>query len=205
MTGPGGQATSGWIEVWGPTGPELVPLTDSRVTVGKDTSNAVVVSGDTTVSRLHCVVEQVGSRWSIKDLGSRNGTQVNGQRVSGDRVLEPGDEIRLGRTRLVFRGPGAHRPTQTDGVEAAPSVTPRERDVLVELCRPLLGGDVFTEPASIKRIASALVVTEDAVKKHLARLYDKFDIFESDERRRVRLANEALARGAVTVTDLKKR
>ena len=67
----------------------------------------------------------------------------------------------------------------------------------------MLDGDVFTEPASIRRIAAALVVSEDAVKKHLGRLYDKFLIGEADERRRVRLANEALARGAVHLREIR--
>jgi hypothetical protein len=41
------------------------------------------------------------------------------------------------------------------------------------------------------------------VKKHLARLYDKFAVFEGDERRRVRLANAAVTRGAVSLADLR--
>jgi hypothetical protein len=193
---------TGWLEVWGATGPELVALEGDRLCIGKDVVNDVVLTGDATVSRLHCVLEQVGSRWSVRDLTSRNGTLVNGQRVASDRVLSPGDEIRLGHTRLVFRGSGAEQHTRTEATEPSPATTPRERDVLIELCRPLLGGDVFTEPASIRRIAAALVVTDDAVKKHLARLYDKFGIIDSEERRRVRLANDALRRGAVSVTDL---
>jgi DNA-binding NarL/FixJ family response regulator len=76
--------------------------------------------------------------------------------------------------------------------------------VLVALCRPLLDGDAFTEPATIKAIAAELVVTEAAVKQHIARLYEKFGVEESGERRRVRLANAALARGAVKVGDLKR-
>lgn len=66
-----------------------------------------------------------------------------------------------------------------------------------------MGGDTFTEPASIRRIAGVLVVSDDAVKKHLVRLYDKFAIAEDGERRRVRLANAALERGAVTLADLR--
>jgi DNA-binding NarL/FixJ family response regulator len=83
----------------------------------------------------------------------------------------------------------------------SPNITARERDVLVVLCRPLLDRDLFTEPASIREIATALVVSEAAVKQHLARLYDKFGIDATDHRR-ARLANEALRRGAVTLADL---
>ena len=66
-----------------------------------------------------------------------------------------------------------------------PELTRRERDVLAALCRPALESDVFTEPASVRQIAEALVVTEAAVKQHLMHLYDKFGIRETGERRRL--------------------
>jgi tetratricopeptide (TPR) repeat protein len=78
-----------------------------------------------------------------------------------------------------------------------PELTRRERDVLAALCRPLARRAAFTEPASIHDVAGALGVSEAAVKQHLTHLYDKFGIFEGDERRRVRLANVALTEGAV--------
>jgi pimeloyl-ACP methyl ester carboxylesterase len=84
------------------------------------------------------------------------------------------------------------------GLQATPpELTRRERDVLVALCRPAVGGDVFTEPASVHEIAAALVVTDAAVKQHLLHLYDKFGIADTGERRRVRLAREAIRLGAV--------
>ncbi len=83
-----------------------------------------------------------------------------------------------------------------------PDLTRRERDVLVALCRPALEGDLFTEPASVRDIAAALVVTEAAVKQHLINLYYKFGIGETGERRRVTLAREAFRRGAITADEL---
>jgi DNA-binding NarL/FixJ family response regulator len=74
--------------------------------------------------------------------------------------------------------------------------------VLVALCRPLLEGGLFREPAETKEIAQKLVVSEGAVKQHLLHLYDTFGIYGTNERRRVQLANEALGRGAVHVSDL---
>ncbi|MFC7244945.1 hypothetical protein ACFQO7_20925 [Catellatospora aurea] len=75
--------------------------------------------------------------------------------------------------------------------------------MLVQLCRPLLDGALFTEPASSREIAAALVVTEAAVKQHLLRLYEKFGIVGEGERRRVRLANAAMARNAITRNELR--
>src|SRR5262249_837390 len=169
------------------------------MTVGTLESNDVVVDAE-GVSRVHAVLERVGHAWCVRDLGSRNGTFVNGGRIIGERALHSGDEIVLGRLRLLFHGP-THG-TATAAVAEAPRLTARERDVLLALCRPLLMGDAFTEPASIRAIAAELVVSEAAVKQHLSRLYGNFDVGTHGERRRVQLANAAIARGAVTLGDL---
>src|SRR5262245_15160688 len=82
-----------------------------------------------------------------------------------------------------------------------PELTPRERDVLTALCQPALRGEVFTEPATVRQLAEELVVTEAAIKQHLMHLYDKFEIPETGERRRVRLAREAMSLGVVALGD----
>jgi hypothetical protein len=76
-------------------------------------------------------------------------------------------------------------------------LTRRERDVLAALCRPLFGADVVAQPASVREIATELVVTDAAVKQHLLHLYDKFAIAGGGERRRVSLARAAIGRGVV--------
>jgi DNA-binding NarL/FixJ family response regulator len=75
--------------------------------------------------------------------------------------------------------------------------------VLLALCRPLLNRDMFTEPASIRAIADELVITQAAVKQHLANLYDKFGVAAGESHRRARLANDALRRGAVSLSQLR--
>jgi hypothetical protein len=197
--------TGGYLEAWKP-GPELVPLAGSRVTIGKGPENDVVIASDPTVSQLHAVIERIGSGWCLRDLGSRNGSYVNGERIFGDRVLRAGDEMRLGQTRLVYRADEAARTyTATEAAQPPPRLTVREREVLLALCAPLLEGSLFTEPASVRDVASALVVTEAAVRQHLLHLYEKFGVPEGAERRRVLLANDAISRGAVTVADLRGR
>ena len=191
---------SSYVEVWGRGGRELRTLDAERVTLGTLETNDVVVDAD-GVSRVHAVLERFGDTWCVRDLGSRNGTFVNGDRILGERALHGGDEISLGRLRVRFHGPP--RGAETEAIAQPPPLTARERDVLAALCRPVLTGDAFTEPASIKTIAAELVVSEAAVKQHLSRLYDKFDVPSGDERRRVRLANAALARGAVKPGDLR--
>jgi pSer/pThr/pTyr-binding forkhead associated (FHA) protein len=193
------------LEVQGPDGPDPILLGDDRVTLGAADANDVVISWDQTVSGLHAVLERIGEAgWVVKDLSSRNGTFVNGERIWGERPLYAGDEIRVGGTRILFR---SDRPVPdsrtTVGPEPPPVITPREREVLMALCRPMFSGDVFTEPASIRDIARELVISDAAVKQHLLHLYDKFDIRTPTERRRVRLANDALRRNVVRVADLR--
>src|SRR6185503_13673506 len=93
---------SSHLEIWKPAGRELFELTGQRVTVGNDSTNLISLSHDATVSRLHAVLENLGSVWSIRDVGSRNGTYLNGEKISAERVLRSGDELRVGKSRLVF-------------------------------------------------------------------------------------------------------
>jgi pSer/pThr/pTyr-binding forkhead associated (FHA) protein len=194
-----------YLEVWSRSGPQLVPLAGDRLTLGNEASNDLAMPMDRTLSRLHAAFERYSAGWCVRDLGSRNGTFVNGQRIWQERALRDGDEIRAGSARLVFRVKDVVAPgQQTQAADPMPELTRREREVLLHLCRPVLAGDVFTEPASSREIAEALVVTEAAVKQHLLNLYAKFGIHGDGERRRVRLANDAVRRGAVTIADLRE-
>lgn len=192
-----------YLEVWGRDGPRLVALEGAVMTLGRSSGSALTLEDD-QASRLHAVIERLGPDWCIRDLASRNGTFVNGERVWASRPLRHADEIRIGETRLIMRTQGAtgERETATSVPRAVPDLTRRERDILVALCAPLMTRRAFTEPASIADIARDLVVTEAAVKKHLQRLYMKFEISDDVERRRVRLANEAVSRGVIALSDL---
>jgi DNA-binding CsgD family transcriptional regulator len=182
----------------------LLELEGDRILIGKG-SDADLIISDPSVSRRHAKVERIGVAWSLTDLDSKNGTLVNGKPLSGERVLRDGDEVIMGRTLLVYRDRRHLDDTSTARLKRPPALTPRERDVLIELCRPALEGAVFTVPASVQDIADALFIRDSGVKQHLARLYDKFDIPEEGrEPRRVRLAKQAMVSGAVSRADLKR-
>jgi hypothetical protein len=191
------------IEVISGAGSWRFSLEADRTTVGKAAENDVALEHDPTASHLHAVLERFPAAWCVTDLGSSNGTWVNGERIWSAHRLRPGDEIRVGQTRLIFRDPVAAGGAVTEAEDAPPTLTARERDVLVALCRPLLDRDMFTEPASTRAIADELVITQAAVKQHLANLYDKFGVGGDQTNRRSRLANEALRRGAVSLTELR--
>ena len=179
-------------------------LEADRTTVGKAAENDVALEHDPTASHLHAMFERFPAGWCVTDLGSSNGTWVNGERIWASHRLRHGDEVRVGQTRLIFRDPLSASGPQTEAEDAPPALTTRERDVLVALCKPLLERDMFTEPASTRAIAEELVITQAAVKQHLANLFDKFGIPAGDSHRRARLANEVLRRGAVSLTELRQ-
>lgn len=196
------------LELWAGRGwDRVVTLTQTSYTIGSDPESADIALADATVSRVHAIVEQIGTTWLVRDLGSRNGTRLNGERLTGQRRLRDGEEILVGRTRLVFRdGSEARRPA-TDAIEAPPAnLTRMEKRVLVELCRPLVSHNIFQPPSSVREIAARLFIGKNAVQAHLSNLYDKFGIYGEggDVNRRVVLANEAMQRGVVTIADLEE-
>ncbi len=198
-------ALGGFVEVQGPQGSRLVELTADRSTLGRASTNNIVVALDPSVSRLHAVVERYPTGFCLRDLGSANGTFVNGERVVGEVRLRTGDEIRLGNSRVTFYVLGDDDLETTAVSEGSPALTRREHELLLALCRPLFAGGPFNQPASIRQLAAQLFVTEAAVKFHLANLYDKFGLTErtAGVSRRIALANEAVRRRAVSIADLR--
>src|SRR3954453_17638432 len=83
---------------------QAVPLPHDRLTIGRDPANAVVLD-DPNVSPFHAEVVRDGERIVVRDLGSRNGTRVDG-RVTRRAVLGAGAAIGIGPYRVVFDGTG---------------------------------------------------------------------------------------------------
>src|ERR1700758_450053 len=136
------------LEIWKPSGRELITLSGQRVTIGKAPTNAVPLEHDMTVSRVHAVLENLGFAWSVRDVGSRNGTYINGEKISAERVLRSGDELRVGNSRLIFwevkqaDEATVNEPTvSAEPAQLPPRLTPRELEVLEVLCRPLVSDD----------------------------------------------------------------
>jgi len=90
-----------------PEGQQVVELRDHN-SLGRHPSNTVQLL-DKIVSKEHCIIERRPGGFTLKDLGSLNGTYVNGERVAGERDLRHGDDIALGQTRARFDD-GSGRP-----------------------------------------------------------------------------------------------
>jgi predicted component of type VI protein secretion system len=79
----------------GPTVGKVYPLEAAEISIGRESTNIIAIN-DVEVSRRHASMKLQGSSYSIQDLGSTNGTFVNGQRVTGPQVLNPGDSVSFG-------------------------------------------------------------------------------------------------------------
>ena len=75
-------------------------LDSDVVSLGRDPSSDIFLD-DITVSRRHAEVERDGARYSIRDVGSLNGTYVNRERIERGELSE-GDEVQVGKFKLVF-------------------------------------------------------------------------------------------------------
>src|SRR6516165_922237 len=81
---------------------EVYPLVEGqRCTLGRANTNRIVIK-DELSSREHAEVHYGDGRWRLRDLGSLNGTRLNGAAVDSEWELGPGDEINIGRTRFMF-------------------------------------------------------------------------------------------------------
>jgi pSer/pThr/pTyr-binding forkhead associated (FHA) protein len=93
---PGQREEGAWLEVGG----RYHPVPTMGISVGRSSDNDIRLS-DELVSRRHANIDRQGIGFMITDLGSTNGTFVNGQPVR-QQPLRDGDEIRIGDTRVHF-------------------------------------------------------------------------------------------------------
>ena len=88
--------------VAGPLEGKTFPLTEDELSIGREPCNQISLL-DSLVSRRHCVIRRDGQGFLIQDLESRNNTFVNNVPVK-ERLLADGDQIRIGKSILVFQG-----------------------------------------------------------------------------------------------------
>jgi signal transduction histidine kinase len=122
----------------GPDKGRRFELPDAPALIGRESRSLPLT--DNTCSRRHCELLPSDGNWMVRDLTSANGTYVNGTRVSGTTVLKVGDQLRVGRTLMVFGAqPGVSRTssgnvtlTGEEGMDSAIMATvPTSEDSLV--------------------------------------------------------------------------
>jgi Inner membrane component of T3SS, cytoplasmic domain/Bacterial regulatory proteins, luxR family len=177
-----------------------------RVTIGRRPERDIALEWDLEVSRLHATLERTGGDWTVADDRlSRNGSFLNGARLTGRQRLSHGDALRVGDTVLAFCDPQHGRSTVTvasDGTPVLADLSETQRRVLVALCRPFNEGTGFATPATNRQIADELHLSVDAIKTHLRGLFRKFEIEHLPQNeKRARLVACAFQAGLVPAGD----
>jgi FHA domain len=186
----------------------LIPMPDCKdnLTVGRRPGSDVPITWDAEVSRVHAEFHRVGEDWTISDDGlSRNGTFLNGSRISSRRRLTDRDTLRFGNTTVVFRRMGHESSGRTDPAREIPAVedlTPIQRKILVALARPYRYGSTIATPATNEQIAAEVHLSVDAVKSHVRLLARRFGLADLPRnQKRTAVAERALHWGLISEHD----
>lgn len=153
----------------GPLAGKRLELRRDEITLGRRKTNDIVIP-EPGVSRIHAVLVRRHGAVLVEDLGSHNGTYVNGERVVFMRQLHHGDLLQIGSTRALFEDSSApvDEPTLVEqgGVLGPQAFTQRQIQVLRLAARGLAN----------KEIAKRLSVSERTVKAYLSSVFDKLGV-----------------------------
>jgi serine phosphatase RsbU (regulator of sigma subunit) len=151
---------------------KTITLQGERITLGRSSTTELCFADDAGLSRQHLAFEREGDDWTIRDLGSKNGTLLNSVRLSGAMRLRPGDRVAAGHLVIVFDDPGhkaaAAPVTFVPGAEDGPTSS----TVVVDLKKLLGGKTVDTTALQMRALLKAgeeLVPNKE--KKSLAELF----------------------------------
>lgn len=158
------------------------------MTIGRTADNDIVLAGEPTVSRVHAELVEGDSSWFVRDLGSSNGTHVNGERLTDDDLVPvgPNDVLTTGAVaiRLVIEDLAPGRTIEDSrGAELHRLLTmlsTREQQVLA----------VLASGSTDDQIANQLFISVKTVHSHLDRIRNKTGV-----RRRAELTRLAVRLG----------
>jgi serine phosphatase RsbU (regulator of sigma subunit) len=139
---------------------KTVNLDGDRLSIGRSTNNDLCYTEDAGLSRQHLVLERDGDDWLVRDLGSKNGTMVNGERIVAAQRLRPGDRITVGHLVILFDDPFGGIAESVVFVDAPQADVPASSTVIARL-ENLLGE---TPPEQRAAQAMSFIDTDIRVK-----------------------------------------
>lgn len=146
----------------GPMPGMIYPLESELITLGRDPGNSIAIN-DAEISRRHARLSLQGGKYVLEDLGSTNGTFVNGQRLGGPHVLKPGDVISFGeQIALIYESvafdPGATVASPRAAMGAAKPITPIPPPPAAPVAGQVPAGPVPAAPAKKSNLLPIVIV-----------------------------------------------
>ncbi len=166
-------------------------------TLGRHPNNTHQVL-DRIVSKEHCHIDLVNGQYVLRDLGSLNGTYINGERVS-EKALGHGDEITLGSTRVVFQAapsaqasppppqqhPAGPPPRQQQAVGAPPAPIPQQNPLLqskVTIAPGMVESHIRTKLAPLMEqsfLPERLIQDNDTIRRDYEKLRATYEVTQA--------------------------
>jgi pSer/pThr/pTyr-binding forkhead associated (FHA) protein len=179
------------LEVSSETGSARVPARVNPMRIGRAVDNDVVLDSEPTVSRYHAELLRDEHGWALRDLGSQNGTHVNGVRLHDDAAhrIAPSDVIGVGAVTIrLLDASDAGGMTVIDNRgkdlhKLISALSQREREVLA----------LVAAGRTDDQVANELFISVKTVHSHLDKIRDK-----SGVRRRAELTRLAVRLGLST-------
>ncbi|MBV9265008.1 MAG: sigma 54-interacting transcriptional regulator [Acidobacteriaceae bacterium] len=197
----------------GPLQGAIFHVTTEDVSVGRHSSNHLCV-GDPSVSRQHCLIQPLQGEFIIRDLGSNNGTSVNGNRVN-ECMLADGDKIRIGDTVFRFASTEDVAPERElnlpdNGVRAVTASEQRVSDSAETIIQRLVDAIARAEEpaASVKtllRIGAVLNTSHQPEELHYDLLKSLVEITPAEHAAIILLAQSRGSETAITGWDAARR
>lgn len=126
------------IAINGATKGTTFPLDSDEISIGRESANRVSLN-HSSISRRHCIISRADQDFTVRDLGSFNGTFVNEIPVT-EQKLSPGDRLRVGNIQLLF----VTEPTEIDGLSSG-SVRLSDADLLTDSSREVPAGSLLQQ------------------------------------------------------------
>src|SRR5215216_3488220 len=145
----------------GPTPGAAYTLEGDQITIGRDSSNAIAIN-DAEISRRHARLTFQGGKYILEDLGSTNGTFVNGQRLAGPRVLKSGEVISFGEQIVLVFEALSFDPGATVVSPRAAAVPSASRPVMPPPPAPIdYAGSVPASPVPVVTTEKRVTITNN--------------------------------------------
>jgi serine phosphatase RsbU (regulator of sigma subunit) len=158
---------------------QTIPLDRDRVGLGRSSANDLCYPDDAGLSRQHLEFIRTGPDWFVRDLGSKNGTLINGNRIAAATKLRIGDRVTAGHLTITFTEPGASQQTvvffEGDGAENSGSstvITSLEGLIGVPGAKTPTSGEVFAKASALQMQALIRAGRELAGHRPLEELFD---------------------------------
>ncbi len=131
-----------------------IPLKKEKFLIGR-AKECALRAGSEAISRRHCAIVRTGGRVTVRDLGSRNGTFVNDERIEKEVPLSVGDELRVGplkfRVAAVSSAPAAQPPSTPSAEPQKSQKKPPVKDVAGAVQRTLSKAEEGTTEDDVSR------------------------------------------------------